>query len=222
MSFFRIKYCKFFRKILRNCIYLKYRIKTGKFFIVKKSGTFAKKDRKLFSKKNSGISFIWNQKILKNGYGLQTNYKKMDMVYNWFFFIGLVWFSYKMDLVIKIGFGLDSILVMVNQIFCTPSRVPALLLLLSLPTLPPHVPKQNSHTNNAWYRYTTHTNTQKHLKNNNSMINVNLIYKRSFHYAHSHLICHWPTNKTFLYATTCQSHHVYTQTRRRNCDNNNV
>jgi hypothetical protein len=44
----------------------------------------------------------------------------MDMVYNWFFFIGLVWFSYKMDLVIKIGFGLVSILVMVNQIFCTP------------------------------------------------------------------------------------------------------
>jgi hypothetical protein len=32
----------------------------------------------------------------------------------------LVWFSYKMDLVIKIGFGLVSILVMVNQIFCTP------------------------------------------------------------------------------------------------------
>jgi hypothetical protein len=55
----------------------------------------------------------------------------MDMVYKpiikkwiWFtigfFFIGLVWFSYKMDLVIKIGFGLVSILVMVNQIFCTP------------------------------------------------------------------------------------------------------
>jgi hypothetical protein len=46
----------------------------------------------------------------------------MDMVYNWFFFIGLVWFSYKMDLVIKIGFGLVSTLVMVNLIFLhTPS-----------------------------------------------------------------------------------------------------
>jgi hypothetical protein len=32
----------------------------------------------------------------------------------------LVWFSYKMDLVIKIGFGLVSTLVMVNLIFCTP------------------------------------------------------------------------------------------------------
>ena len=44
----------------------------------------------------------------------------MDMVYNWFFFIGLVWFSYKMDLVIKIGFGSVSTVVMVNLIFCTP------------------------------------------------------------------------------------------------------
>jgi hypothetical protein len=36
----------------------------------------------------------------------------------------LVWFSYKMDLVIKIGFGLVSTLVMVNLIFCTPLLVP--------------------------------------------------------------------------------------------------
>jgi hypothetical protein len=52
----------------------------------------------------------------------------MDMVYNWFFFIGLVWFSYKMDLVIKIGFGLVSTLVMVNLIFCTPLAITRLYI----------------------------------------------------------------------------------------------
>jgi hypothetical protein len=47
----------------------------------------------------------------------------MDMVYNWFFVIGLVWFFYKMDLVIKIGFGLVSGVVKVNLIFCTPRHI---------------------------------------------------------------------------------------------------
>jgi hypothetical protein len=57
----------------------------------------------------------------------------MDMVYKpiikrwmWFtigfFLIGFVWFSYKMDLIIKIGFCLVNSLVMVNLIFCTPLR----------------------------------------------------------------------------------------------------
>jgi hypothetical protein len=47
----------------------------------------------------------------------------MDMVYNWFFLLDLVWFSYKMDLVSKIEFGLVSTLIMINLIFCTPLAV---------------------------------------------------------------------------------------------------
>jgi hypothetical protein len=50
----------------------------------------------------------------------------MDMVYNWFFLldwcgflIKWIWLL-KLDLVIKIGFGSVSTLVMVNLIFCTP------------------------------------------------------------------------------------------------------
>jgi hypothetical protein len=41
----------------------------------------------------------------------------MDMVYNSYFLIGLVWVFYKMNLIIKIGFGLVSSLVMVNLFF---------------------------------------------------------------------------------------------------------
>jgi hypothetical protein len=44
---------------------------------------------------------------------------KKKLVYNCFFFVELVWFFYKMDLIIKIEFSLDSGVVKVILIFCT-------------------------------------------------------------------------------------------------------